>query len=282
MAIDDGGASAEAPEPSTIITEGQFNFKDHLAPEFKDHSALQDINDLNGMAKSYISAQEMVGQQRLPLPTTEASPAEWSSFYDSVGRPTGSDGKGYQFDEGSIPEGLEKSQPMEDFFRKSMHEAGLSQKQAQYMYKSYNDFTGQSQTQQGKATEDMEKTWDTQLRQDFGLAYTDQVESAKAAIEEFGSDGLREYLNDSRLGNHPEMIKFAAKIGTQLLETSSQGRAGRTSRSVLTPEMAKSEIAQLHGNPQFMEAYNGAGPSHEDAIKRMQELHDFAYPPMEE
>ena len=138
MAVDDGGASAEAPELSTVITEGQFNFKDHLAPEFKDHSALQDINDLNGMAKSYISAQEMVGQQRLPMPTTEAGSEEWSSFYTSVGRPVGNSGEGYEFDEGAIPQGLQKDHPTEDFFRKSMHDAGLSQKQAQHMYKSYN------------------------------------------------------------------------------------------------------------------------------------------------
>ena len=78
------------------------------------------------------------------------------------------------------------------------------------------------------------------------------------------------------------MIKFAAKIGAQLLEKGSQGRAGRQGTSVLTPEQAKNEIAQLHGNAQFMEAYQTSGPSHEDAIKRMTELHDFAYPPTEE
>ena len=285
MATDDGGASAEAvevAEPSTALTEGQFNFKDHLAPEFKEHTALKDISDLDGMAKSYISAQEMIGQQRLPMPTTEASPAEWSQFYDSVGRPLGDAGKGYEFDVSTIPEGFEKNDQMEDFFRKSMHDAGLSQKQAQHMYKSYNEFTGQFQEQQVKTTADNEKAWDTQIRQDFGLAYTDQIEAAKTAIEEFGTPELKNYLDESRLGNHPEMIKFAANVGSQILETSSQGKAGRKGKSVLTPDQAKSEIAQLHGNPSFMEAYNGSGPSHEEAIKRMQELHDFAYPPLQE
>tara|TARA_Y100001951_G_scaffold101763_1_gene107195 strand:- start:177 stop:1025 length:849 start_codon:yes stop_codon:yes gene_type:complete len=282
MAIDDGGASAEEAEPTTAITEGQFNFKEHLAPEYKDHSALQDINDLNGMAKSYISAQEMVGQQRLPMPVAEAEPAEWSRFYDSVGRPVGEAGKGYSFDEKLIPEGIQNNEPMETFFRKSMHDAGLSQKQAQHMYKSYTEYAGQSTDQHGKDMETKEKAWDTEIRQEFGLAYTDQLESAKAAVEEFGSEDLKDYLNDSRLGNHPEMIKFAAKIGSELLEKGHQGRAGRTSKSVLTPEQAKNEIAQLHGNPEFMASYHGKGVGHEEAIKRMQELHDFAYPPTEE
>ena len=283
MAIDDGGASApDTAEPVTTLTENPFNFKDHLAPEFKEHTALQDINDVNGMAKSYISAQEMIGQQRLPMPVAEADPSEWSRFYDSVGRPTGEEGKGYEFDEGSIPEGVQKNDDMEKFFRKSMHDAGLSQKQAQAMYKSYNDFSGQFTEKQANTTADMEKKWDTDIRQEFGLAYNDQLESAKAAVEEFGSDNLKQYLDESRLGNHPEMIKFAAKIGTQLLEKGSQGRAGRQGTSVLTPDQAKSEIAQLHSNPQFMEAYHGSGPTHEEAIKRMTALHDFAYPPTEE
>ena len=163
-----------------------------------------------------------------------------------------------------------------------MHDAGLSQKQAQAMYKSYNDFSGQFTEKQANTTSDMEKKWDTDIRQEFGLAYNDQLESAKAAVDEFGSDNLKQYLDESRLGNHPEMIKFAAKIGTQLLEKGSQGRAGRQSTSVLTPDQAKSEIAQLHSNPQFMEAYHGSGPTHEEAIKRMTALHDFAYPPTEE
>ena len=286
MAIDDGGASApdmtETAEPATTLTEGPFNFKDHLAPEFKDHTALQDINDVNGMAKSYISAQEMIGQQRLPMPVAEADPSEWSRFYDSVGRPIGEEGKGYEFDEGSIPEGVQKNEDMENFFRKSMHNAGLSQKQAQAMYKSYNDFSGQFTEKQANTTADMEKQWDLDIRQEFGLAYNDQLESAKAAVEEFGSDNLKQYLDESRLGNHPEMIKFAAKIGTQLLEKGSQGRAGRQGTSVLTPDQAKSEIAQLQGNAQFMEAYHGSGPAHEEAITRMTALHDFAYPPTEE
>ena len=283
MAIDDGGASApDTAEPVTTLTENPFNFKDHLAPEFKEHTALQDINDVNGMAKSYISAQEMIGQQRLPMPVAEADPSEWSRFYDSVGRPTGEEGKGYEFDEGSIPEGTQKNDDMEKFFRKSMHDAGLSQKQAQAMYKSYNDFSGQFTEKQANTTSDMEKKWDTDIRQEFGLAYNDQLESAKAAVEEFGSDNLKQYLDESRLGNHPEMIKFAAKIGAELLEKGSQGRAGRQSKSVLTPDQAKTEIAQLQGNAQFMEAYHGKGPAHEEAIKRMTDLHDFAYPPTEE
>tara|TARA_R110000751_G_scaffold137947_1_gene241520 strand:- start:428 stop:1285 length:858 start_codon:yes stop_codon:yes gene_type:complete len=285
MAIDDGGASTEtveSVEPATSLTEGAFNFKEHLSPEYKDHTALRDISDVNGMAKSYISAQEMIGQQRLPMPVSEAGSAEWSKFYDSVGRPTGEEGKGYDF---GVPEGTKQSEEvtsMETFFRKSMHEAGLSQKQASDMYKSYNDFSGQFVEKQASTTADTEKQWDTDVRKEFGLAYNDQLESAKAAVEEFGSDNLRDYLNESRLGNHPEMIKFAAKIGAQLLEKGSQGRAGRQGTSVLTPEQAKNEIAQLHGNAQFMEAYQTSGPSHEDAIKRMTELHDFAYPPTEE
>jgi|TARA_R100000093_G_C1943977_1_gene73404 hypothetical protein len=282
MAIDDDGASTEPVEQATTLTEGQFNFKEHLAPEYKDHTALADINDVNGMAKSYISAQEMIGQQRLPMPVAEADPSEWSRFYDSVGRPQGQDGDGYKFD---IPEGTTQTEDaveMEKFFRKSMHDAGLSQKQAQAMYKSYEEFSGQFSEKQANTTADMEKQWDTDIRQEFGLAYTDQLESAKAAVEEFGSDNLKQYLDESRLGNHPEMIKFAAKIGAELIEKGSQGRAGRQGTSVLTPDQAKSEIAQLHSNTQFMEAYHGSGPSHEEAIQRMTALHDFAYPPTEE
>ena len=78
-------------------------------------------------------------------------------------------GKVLDLIEASIPEGTQKNDDMEKFFRKSMHDAGLSQKQAQAMYKSYGDFSGQFAEKQTNTTVDMEKQWDTDIRQEFGL-----------------------------------------------------------------------------------------------------------------
>lgn len=265
-------SESEAPE---------FNFKEHLAPEFREHASLQDITSLDSMAKSYISAQEMVGQQRLPLPPTDADSETMNKFYDSIGRPVGNEENGYGYtfkDPEKLPEGVVKDDQMEKYFRKSMHEAGLTQKQADQLYNSQINYMGEHVTQGKTKQETTEKEWDKSLRQDFGLAYTEQMEAAKQAVEQFGTDELRTYFDQSRLGNHPEMVKFAAKVGTMVMESGSMGKAGRKSGSQLTPDQAKQEIVNLQQSSDFMRRYNESGAGHVEAVDQMQRLHNAAYP----
>ena len=271
-------------EEQTSLSESEapeFNFKEHLAPEFREHASLQDITSLDSMAKSYISAQEMVGQQRLPLPPVDADSETMGKFYDSIGRPTGNEenGFGYTFDTPKeLPEGVVKDEKMEKYFRKSMHEAGLTQKQADQLYNSQINYMGEFVKHGKTQQESTEKEWDKSLRQDFGLAYTEQMEAANQAIEQFGSDDLRTYFNQSRIGNHPEMIKFAAKVGTMVMESGGMGKGGRKGGSQLTPDQAKQEIANLQQSSDFMHRYNEAGAGHIEAVEQMQRLHNAAYP----
>ncbi len=43
---------------------------------------------------------------------------------------------------------------------------------------------------------------------------------AKKARDAFGTDGLRRLLNESRIGNHPEMIRFFVRAGQAISEDS--------------------------------------------------------------
>lgn len=69
---------------------------------------------------------------------------------------------------------------------------------------------------------------------------------AKRTLESFGTPALTKFLNDSGLGNHPEMIRWAYKIGQQLgpdgkFVTASASSSGvRAPESVLWPKMAAS------------------------------------------
>lgn len=285
--MSDEGASADTGTgaPDTNLTGPEFNFKEHLSPDLATHQSMADIKDLNGLAKSYISGQEMIGQQRLPLPPADADAETMGKFYDSIGRPQGTadDGYGYDFSKtGDLPEGLVKDEKMEAFFRKAMHENGLTQKQAEGLYKSQVEYMGQASKQGQEAQAELEKQWDIQVRQDFGLAHAEQMDVAKQAIEKFGTDELRTYFNESRLGNHPEMIKFAAKVGSAMIESGNMGEGGRSGGTQMTPDAARTEIANLQRNPQFMKDYNEQTPGHAEAVATMQRLHDAAYPEMAE
>ena len=79
-----------------------------------------------------------------------------------------------------------------------------------------------------KQTQDMSEaftrqieTWENEAKADKdigGDAFDANLAVAKKAIDAFGSDGLKAVLNESGLGSHPEVIKFAVKAGKALAD----------------------------------------------------------------
>lgn len=80
-----------------------------------------------------------------------------------------------------------------------------------------------------KQTQDMSEaftkqieTWEGEAKADKeigGDAFDANLATAKKAIDTFGSDGLKAVLNESGLGSHPEIIKFAFKAGQALADS---------------------------------------------------------------
>lgn len=77
-----------------------------------------------------------------------------------------------------------------------------------------------------KQTQDMSEafaqqieTWEGEAKADKeigGDAFDANLATAKKAIDAFGSDDLKSILNESGLGSHPAVIKFAVKAGQAL------------------------------------------------------------------
>lgn len=51
-----------------------------------------------------------------------------------------------------------------------------------------------------------------------GAALNENLAIGKKALDAFGSDPLRTMLNDTGLGNHPEVIRFFVKVGKAISE----------------------------------------------------------------
>ena len=65
------------------------------------------------------------------------------------------------------------------------------------------------------------ETWEGEAKADKdigGDAFDANLATAKKAIDAFGSDGLKAVLNESGLGSHPEVIKFAVNAGKALAD----------------------------------------------------------------
>ena len=130
---------------------------------------------------------------------------------------SGSDGK-YNL---KMPEGVKVDQELLDAVGGDFKELGLTHKQAQQLA---DKFTKVQQDRAVKQTEGWANTiskWadDAKADKDIGGAkWNDTVASATRAVNTFGTPGLKEYLNASGGGNHPELIRFMAAVGNAVRE----------------------------------------------------------------
>ena len=121
----------------------------------------------------------------------------------------------YEF---KAPEGKEFSPEVLGAFSEAAKELDLSQEAAQAMLDKIAPAFAQ---RQAEAIETARTQWATDSRSDkeFGGDKLDEnLATAKKALDKFGTPELRTLLNESGLGNHPEIIRAFYRAGKAISE----------------------------------------------------------------
>jgi len=92
------------------------------------------------------------------------------------------------------------------------------------------------QARQAKAVEEVKQEWfnESQSDEEFGGEnLNSNLEIAKSSLKAFGTDALKSLLQESGLGNHPEVIRFMYRAGKAISEDgyvgNSEGAMGKSS-----------------------------------------------------
>lgn len=269
----DAGAGAGNAGGSSA---GSVDWRASLDETLRADPTLADIKDLNGLAKSYVHAQRMVGKDKVVIPGEGADASEWDMFYERLGRP--GDGN-YKLDPaGLLPEGVGFEPEVADRFKKVFHAAGLNQKQAADIFKGYLEYVGEIHNTQQTGTAQQREQWVGEIKKEFGKAYDERVDLAVRAVETFGGPELIKWLDETGMGDNPLFVRMFSKIGMQMQEALTQpGQSGRG--FTMTPDTARQEIARMQRDQEFMKSYMTPGSTgHAEAVKKMQDLFGFAYP----
>lgn len=86
--------------------------------------------------------------------------------------------------------------------------------------------------------------WADEVKADKELGSPESLAAAVKAVDTFGTPELKELLNTTGMGNHPEVVKLMAKIGKAISED--KVIAGRTGGNVPPRDLA----TVLYGTPQ--------------------------------
>lgn len=119
----------------------------------------------------------------------------------------------------TMPEGVDVDQPLLDALGPKFKELGLTTKQAQGLAEAY---AAQKKSEFDARSAEYAATvsgWIDQAKKDdeIGGGKWDRTASeASKVIDKFGTPALKAYLNETGGGNHPELIRFAARVGAAI------------------------------------------------------------------
>lgn len=119
----------------------------------------------------------------------------------------------YEF---KFPEGAQADEALLGEFTPLAKELGLSQEGAQKLVDLYAKAQGQAMKTVTDHWDNLNKEWVGKVNSDkeYGGADLDKnVAVAKLAIDKFGTPELKEALNLTGVGNHPEVVRFFYRVG---------------------------------------------------------------------
>lgn len=191
----DGGAAPAASEPSAPAGDSPAPAAEQANPE----------GDKSQPGEEGDKPQE-------DKPADGDKPAE-----DKEQKPEGAPEK-YEF---TAAEGVElDTEAMKDF-EPVARDLNLTNEQAQKLVDAYPKILAGVQQRQADAWQAQTEQWATDVKADKeigGDKLTGNLSAAQRALDQFGTPELKEYLNTTGLGNHPDLVKTFVKIGKAMSE----------------------------------------------------------------
>ena len=240
------------------------DWKASLSDEIRADKSLENINDIESLAKSYVHAQKLVGSDKIPVPNKHATEEDWNAVYKRLGRPETADG--YKF---NLPEDQKVNEEGLKVFADQAHKLGLLPNQAEGMVKFYNEMqANQLKEADSTAIAGRQKAID-ELQSEWGQAYKQKVEQANNVVASVFPQGFMStnLADGTKLGDHPAVIKAFADLASKMGEDKIPQAEGP---AYLTPKQIDKEIAALQAPGSAY--WDKNHPNHEISVEEVKEL----------
>ena len=259
--------TTEAPKQETQIEQPvptvAKSWKEAISEEFREDPNIAKFTEIDALAKSYINATRMIGQDKVAVPNNNSTDDQWNEVYDKLGRPESPDKYKLEANSDVVP--LDESAIKS--FAENAHQLGLNNKQAQGILEFYKNSMEGSAQQTKIDTETSQAQAEQELRKEWGRSYDDNIKrAAQVAKANMNAEILDLTLSDGRrLGDHPEIIKGFANIANLMSEDKmiGTGEDNATSGRDLNEEISK--IVNDRDGPYW----NKSHPEHDKIVQQV-------------
>jgi len=239
------------------------SWKEAIPEDLRNDPNISKFTELEALAKSYINATRMIGQDKVTVPNNNSTDDQWNEVYNKLGRPESPDKYKLEVKSDVVPldDGAIKS------FAENAHKLGLNNKQAQGILEFYKESMEGSVQQSRVDTETAQANAEAQLRKEWGRAFDDNIKRAGAVAKTNMNPQIldMELKDGTRLGDHPEVIKGFANIANLLSEDK---LVGTESENVSQGVDYQSEINKLV-NDRSGPYWNKSHPDHDKVVQQV-------------
>ena len=258
-------ATADTPAPQPT----QSTWKESISETYRNDPSIEKFTEIDALAKSYINATRMIGQDKIVVPNKNSTEEVWEEAYTKLGRPETPDQYNLKIESDVVK--------MDDSaiksFAEQSHKLGLNNKQAEGILDFYkNNMEGIAQ-QSKIDTETAQAQSEQVLRQEWGREFDAKVKQAGAiAKANINPEVLDMTLsNGTRLGDHPEIIKGFAKIASMMSEDKMVTTESENVNSNADIETEISSITNDINGPYW----NKSHPDHDKVVQQVYTLREM-------
>ena len=256
--------------PSTEPTpQPTKSWKEAISEEFRNDPNIEKFTEIDALAKSYINATKMIGQDKVAVPNKNSTEDQWNEVYEKLGRPESADKYTLNVKSDVVP--IEDTAIKQ--FAENAHKLGLNNKQAQGILEFYKT-NMEGVAQQAKVdTETAQAQSEQLLRQEWGRDFEPNVKKAGALAKANMNPEILDMTlsNGTRLGDHPEVIKGFAKIANMMSEDKMVTTESENVSNVGDIESEISEITNNREGPYW----NKQHPDHDKMVQQVYTLREM-------
>ncbi len=261
---------------ATTTTEAPptFDWRANLPDDIREDPSLltiqgKDMDEVvHALAKQQISAQHMMGLDKIAIPGKNATDEQKREYMTRLGCPETIDG--YKAPTEGISDKFDTD--LFDNFREEAHRLGVTSTQLAGMARMLDGMQSEAREQATEANVTQLEEWEAKTRQEHGEAFAQNFAIVENVLREFGGDDIKDWIDSRDLGLDPTFFNMLVKFGQAIGQDDIIGLGGNH-QFENTPDQATTAWKALMLDPEFMTAYtdkNNTG--HDAAVEKAQVL----------
>ncbi len=235
--------AGNTPPSGAATPPANFDWKSTLPPEVRENPSIKLFNDLPSMAKSLISAQAMIGADKIVVPGKNSTEEDWKGVYKKLGLPD--DPKQYEV---KFKDGITIDKDFSENFKLKAHAAGILPKQAQALADWFGEENAQAEEKVMAELKAQNEAEIGKLKTEWGAAFDKKLAGAQQVVNEIGNEEFDAYLTEKGLLSDPKFVKFLSSIKEKFLTEDTEVGGKNPNDPSLTPADAKRDHAAIMAN----------------------------------